>query len=89
MRVTQPFDFAQGREPAKRQMDVFRQPHKKSKLLQWLQLSQDPADLVFSSMQILLFEQTPTNLLTAPSDASIWKSFHIPGTYTSPKLDLL
>jgi serine/threonine protein kinase len=27
MRVTQPFDFAQGREPVERQMGVFRQPH--------------------------------------------------------------
>jgi hypothetical protein len=28
MRVTQPFDFAQGREPAERQMGVFRQPQR-------------------------------------------------------------
>jgi hypothetical protein len=27
MRITKPFDFAQGRELAERQMDVFRQLH--------------------------------------------------------------
>ena len=31
MSVTQPFDFAQGRELVERQMDVFRQPPRKKK----------------------------------------------------------
>jgi hypothetical protein len=31
MRVTQPFEFAQGREPVERQMGVLRQPQKERK----------------------------------------------------------
>jgi hypothetical protein len=33
MRVTQPFDIAQGREPAERQMGVFRQPQRNAALM--------------------------------------------------------
>jgi hypothetical protein len=42
MRVTQPFDFAQGRELVERQMGVFRQPLIQNRIAQRLHETDHP-----------------------------------------------